>query len=267
LIPDDLWSIYGTFFVQTAKQPINNAAPRWIQIRDCAACDAQKLAKFCAMPTVLIVENRQTDGGWIKTIIKKLKPALAYAITDRYNALDIRTGGGAGEIPKELKDIATYYRSIRPSDSMPLRVLALTDSDAILPGHPSAAALQIAQAAGEVGAAAHILQKRTIENYIPDDSLYQYAALRRDRAAAVDLITSLTGHARDHYPLKDGLKESEIDAADNIYPPSMPLEVGMGDFIRDFLESFGYRLDPNRLRQRDGDDELDRLLTLLEENL
>lgn len=266
LISEDVWSLYGTFLTHAAKQVVNSPQ-KWVAISDCSACDAQKLAQFCALPTAVVLENTQTDGGWLAMMVRKLRPRLSGALAPQSLTLDIRTGGGVGEIPKEVARIGAVYQSIRPNEKMPLRVVALADSDSRLPGEISVGAHEVKKAAESVGAAAHILRKRTIENYIPDEALYRYAAVRRDRSAAVELVASLQSPARDHYPLKTGLTPEELVATGTMYPSGIDLGVALGDFIMDFMTSFGHDVDKNELRKRDGASELDELLDLLEENL
>jgi hypothetical protein len=266
LLPKDLWEFYREYLIQAQKQSINSHQ-KWVQSADCSACDAAKLANFCDLPTVLIVENAGTDGEWVKLVIRKLRPRLMRYLNEPYVALELRQAGGIGEIPKELERTAGRYSRARTAQTLPLRVIALGDSDARLPGHPSSQAREVIAVANSLGASAHILLKRTIENYIPDSSLRDYAAQRPDCRSAVDLILRLPGSARDHYPLKTGLSQGEIDAAGNMYPAGTPIAVKMGDFLSDFLSDFGSHVEAHELRRRDGVNELDELLDLLEENL
>ena len=53
-----------------------------------------------------------------------------------------------------------------------------------------------------------MLQKRTIENYVPDDTLLNYASVRQHKQSAADYITKIKGKARDHYPIKRGLSST-----------------------------------------------------------
>lgn len=266
LLPRDLWDLYREYLVQAQKQSINSHE-KWVQTADCSKCDAAKLANFCDLPTVLIVENTSTDGEWVKLMIRKLRPRLMRYLKEPYVALEIRQAGGIGEIPKELERTASRYSRARTAQTLPLRVIVMSDSDAELPGHPSSQARKVKAVADSLGAAVHILQKRTIENYLPDNSLGAYAARRPDCRSAVDLIVGLVGPARDHYPLKTGLKQNEIDAAGNMYPAGMPIGVKMGDFISDFLSEFEPHVETHELKKRDGVSELDELLNLIEENL
>nr|BFE65903.1 hypothetical protein GCM10020063_104290 [Dactylosporangium thailandense] len=178
----------------------------------------------------------------------------------------IAQAGGIDEIPKELLRLAKPYLDARPDESLPLRVLAIADSDAKTPGHLSGSAREVVKTARELGATSLILQKRSIENYVPDDSLYVFAMKRRDRMPVVRQILSLSKIARDHYPMKTGLSSAEHIAA-KIYPPEFPLQIGMGDFIFDLLDNFGYQVTATGLMNRDGEGELVALLAEMEKNL
>jgi hypothetical protein len=145
--------------------------------------------------------------------------------------------------------------------------LALTDSDAKAPGIPSKQAKNVEDTAKEVDATAHILHKRTIENYVPDESLLGYGKIRADRMSIVLQVVALSSPARDHYPLKTGLSESDIAVLPNAYPPEMPNGLGLGDFMPDLIENFFHSITEQGLRGRDGSSELDELLDKLERNL
>lgn len=266
LLPERLWDLYEDYLIQSPKQAINSPQ-RWVHISDCNTCNAAKIAHFCELPTALIVENVATDGAWIRFIINKLRPRLTRYIAGRHIGLEIRHAGGNGEIPKELERTVERYRESQPAHTLPLRVIALTDSDAITPGAMSANASQVLRVATHLGAIAHIFTKRTIENYVPDSSLRTYGRRRPDHEAAIRFITSLGAPARDHYPMKKGLSDTEIDATGNMYPPGTPTGLKMGDFIIDFIDHIGQGVEASELKKRDGVGELDRFLSLLEENL
>ncbi|HUZ36444.1 MAG TPA: hypothetical protein VMV17_08950, partial [Streptosporangiaceae bacterium] len=78
---------------------------------------------------MLIVENLGTDGSWVKFIISKLRPKLNFYLREPHPGLQILNAGGNGEIPKELERVTALYLRARPSEAMPLRVIAMTDSD------------------------------------------------------------------------------------------------------------------------------------------
>ena len=264
-LPPHIWNIYGEQ-LQRSHKAAANSANEWVAHADCESCDAEKIAHFYNLPSILIVENAHTDGNWAHLVASLLRPRVARQLKGAGGAVSIVQAGGVGEIPKELHRLAPQYLSCRPKGMIPLRVMAVADSDSKAPGTPSSQAREILDAAAQTGATAHILAKRTIENYIPDNSLRQYADTRRHCMEAVTYVTSLTGPSRDHYPLKSGLSESDIQAFHG-YPPNAPLGLGLGDFMPDLLENFFHAVTAHELRARDGASELDDLLDKLERNL
>jgi hypothetical protein len=260
-----VWSIFGELIEQKYKA-VTNALGRWVRVADCSGCLPRHLAEFCDLPTLLLVENVETDGEFIRMVVAKLRPRLRGHFGGTHPLIKVEQGGGIAELVKEINRHGQLYGSVRPHGHVPARVVAVADSDAPSPGRPSADANAVRRAATKAGVATHVLTKRTIENYIPDEALHRYAESRRHLLAAVQTITSLPTPARDHYPMKDGLKDK--DRLDGLYPDDLPSDLGLGDrFMRDLLTHYSYMIEARELRIRDGAGELDDLLRLLEDNL
>lgn len=263
MLPAHMWRLYGEYLRQGYKRSTNRA--KWSSHDNCSECDPARIAAFYSLPLVLVVENYSSDGMWVQLLIRKLRPGLRWSTQGPQPALDIHQAGGIGEIPKELRRIV----ELRASVAIPgvgRRLVVLADSDSCGPGSMSASAKAVAGTAGELDVPAHILQKRSIENYIPDEALRAYAEKRADKNYAVSHIVSLTGRARDYYPMKTGLSGAAL-AADDVFPADSPIGVGLGDFMVDFLNSFSHVVEAGQLRRRDGNGELDSFLRLLEEDL
>lgn len=266
ILPPHIWTVYGEYMTQAFKRSAN--APGVLAVHsDCGACDPVKMADYYSLPVVLIVENAQTDGAWFELVADKLRPRLARRMKGEHPSLTVSNAGGIGEIPKHLRRVSSTYQRARPDKGLPLRVVVMADSDARLPGQESDQARIVRHAAASEGADVHILRKRTIENYVPDQGLWDYAARRADARAAVRHITRLVGPARDHYPIKEGLTARELSQTDNQYLASPQLGIKLGDFISDYIANFGYRIDAHELKGRDGSHELDDLLDTVERNL
>jgi hypothetical protein len=263
LLPGDVWRVWADQIKQSYRLNANRAG--LLKPAPCEACRPLALIQFCELPVLLLVENATTDGGFFGLALAKLRPHISAAFSGVQPRLRVENGGGAGELGKEIRRHSDRYCAVRPSGTAPARVVAVADSDAKAPGERTSNTTALLKATAETGAALHVLRKRTIENYVPDDALRAYAAKRTDKAAAVELVVSLTGPARDHYPMKRGL--SAKDQATGLYPSQTPVEVGLDDFIADFLADFSHTVTGRGLRERDHDGDLERLLDLLEENL
>jgi hypothetical protein len=265
VVSPSTWSIYGEYLKQSYKRAVNTTRS-WSSHDDCEACSPANIADFYSLPLLLIVENNTSDGDWLRLVIERFRPALRGSLDGASPALDVRQAGGIAEIPKELRRHATARAAIKPRGQIPLRIVALCDSDARAPGQWSPAAREVAAAAKETGADYHVLNKKSIENYIPDDALIAYAATRTHAKEAVDYIVGLSPTQRDYYPMKNGLRHSDLDTG-SVYPNDSALGLKLGDFIVDFLTNFRHHVSAHELNCRDGQSELKALLDLLEENL
>ena len=266
IIPSHLWKLYGEFLIQSYKQAANS--PMTIAIvSDCGQCDPERLVTFFTRPVAIIVEDIHSDAAWLKLVANRLRPRLARRMEGATSCVDFKHAGGIGQIPTEIERIASIYRRMRLNDHMPLRVVAVSDSDAKLPGKPSDQAKAVHSTAVREGVDAHVLQKRTIENYIPDDALLDYASSRRDKQTAAEYITKFSGKARDHYPVKKGLTAEEVAEVGEMYGRSPQYDIGMGEFMRDLLAHFYHVVGTHQLKQRDHDNELEGLLDLVERNI
>lgn len=264
IIDPHLWRIFGDALLASHKNVVNVKQAPSSHV-NCKACDPKKLADYYSAPLFLVVENETTDGGWLKLVISKLRPRLRRSFDGHDPHLAIRQAGGITEIPKIVKSLSEPMSPIVPTGAR-LRVMAMFDSDARVPGGLSSNSKAVVAAVGPLGITYHVLNKRTIENYIPDNALRQYTDKRADRKPAAELIASIVGPARDHYPIKDGLSEEEA-VSTGLYANTIRLGVGLGDFIEDLIDNFYHIIDKHDLVNRDGCGELEELLDKLESNL
>jgi hypothetical protein len=266
ILPSHLWQLYGDVLIQSYKQTVSSPMTVAI-IPDCGHCNPDRLVAFLTLPVAVIVEDIHSDAEWFKAVANTLRPRLARRMTGTRPSIEFKHAGGISQIPNEIERLAAIYRRMRLAEHLPLRVVAISDSDAKLPGAPSSQARAVQSTAAREGIDAHVLRKRTIENYVPDDTLLAYASVRREKLSAANYITKFNGKARDHYPMKDGITEHEIEEVGGLYGRSPQLNVGMGEFMRDLLTHFYQLIEMRPLRQRDQDSELEILLDLVERNL
>ena len=152
-----------------------------------------------ATPVVVIVENEESDGAFLAAIVRAFRrDAVEYAIHERWIELD--HAGGYGEIEKRIE----RYKS---RITGPQRVLVLTDSDRLFPGHQSQTYKKIVQVCTDHGVACGILEKRSIENYLPVGAL-QRSGRREQYKAYLHLSSS----QKDHYRVKSGFSRDKNGA-------------------------------------------------------
>ncbi len=267
LLPADVWELYGEYLVQAVKLA-PNGGHGLLSLRECESCDPRQIVSFCLAPAVVVVENAETDGDFLACVIRALRPRLTSALATVPPRLDIRQAGGVGEIPKELRRQAALQEALLPgSRTTARRLTAVADSDAPSPGALSGNARAVLRTASELGLKVHVLRKRSIENYIPDDAILDFFRRKTGPAAEAALVVSLPRPGRDHYPIKSGLKLAELAEQQHQYPGVTASDIGLGDFLATLLSQHRHLVSDYGLRQRDGDGELDDLLDLIEEHL
>jgi hypothetical protein len=183
-------------------------------------------ARCLSMPALVAVENRESDGAFLRAI------ATAYGRAELLGAMDVgwcdlEQLGGYGEIEKALN----YHLPRRPG---PCRVFVLADSDRQYPGHRTPTIDKIESACTARGVPFYILEKRKIENYIPLVLLDKLK--RRDRFRA---FQRLTPEQRDYYEMKGGFREHPAGKAEIPDEQQMLFDKVPAPVLRDLCGGFG----------------------------
>jgi hypothetical protein len=158
---------------------------------------ADSTADLC-QPAVVVVENFESDGAFIRSIAKVLRSSrVSEALHEGWFLIE--SGGGGGEVPKVAVAKARHFRTV-------IRVAVLLDSDRWLPGERTKAHDK-ADFLASIGIVAHVLEFREAENYVPNRAL---AATRSPRHASQRLnhLKRLTPAQRAHFDMKRGFGPS-----------------------------------------------------------
>lgn len=154
---------------------------------------------YLASPAIVIVENEESDGAFLTAIINAYgRTDLWFAFQSRWIELD--HAGGYGEIEKRI-------RRYLERNQGPRRVLVVTDSDRLFPGHQSQTFKKIDEACTTLGVPYIVLAKRAIENYLPVGALQ-----RSGNSDCYQAFLKLTTVQRDHYGMKKGFGRDKSDA-------------------------------------------------------
>ncbi|GID27560.1 hypothetical protein [Paractinoplanes brasiliensis] len=156
--------------------------------------DLSHLAEDLCRAAVLIVEDLQNDGAFVRAVATVFgKQRVLTALRNEW--LVLRHGGGTGRFPALVEAERSRFRSLT-------RVAVIADSDRYLPG----ANTPIHAKADEfraVGVAVHVLALREAENYLP----YRVLASCGDpsvTSATLTALKQLTPDQRDHFDIKHG---------------------------------------------------------------
>jgi hypothetical protein len=193
---------------------------------------------FLNRPLCLLVEDKLSDMGFLgKTLPQLWRNKWQRAVKRRW--LEPEHGGGLTNMRRIIEEDVAHDTIRR------LRLWALFDSDAVSPGKPSDASRLTKEACTALGLPFHQLERRMIENYIPQRAMRDWAtkvayALKassdkkrhHERAnkllQRVDEYWALAPEQRHHQHLKDLLAEL-VDKPAKDRGFSGPADVWRGD--------------------------------------
>jgi hypothetical protein len=236
-----------------------------------------KLAdRLAHTPLKIIVEDRESDGVFLDIVVEELGWqslrelwVKSKAVTPR--AVESVTASGKDAMPQRITREAADAKKA----DIPLRLFVLLDCDARWPGDDRAAKnlTAVNEICAQHKVSFHVLKKRCIENYIPDAV---FEAVREDprNANHVGRFNALMQRSRaqrDHFPVKDGLTESErseaiqaglygpaeLEDLKHLERPLLPKKPRPFLLLEEERRTF---FTAEGLRERDGEGELDELL-------
>jgi hypothetical protein len=218
---------------------------------------ARAARRFLSEPLRIVMENIESDGVFLDAVFDALGPGELHDLRKcEPPALCYDSPGGNGEIPKRVR----HYINDSAWRDIPRRLFVLTDSDRLEPqDSEGAAAKSIRRQCEKTGLPCHVLRKRTIENYVPQQAIDAWAekpehTIARDMVAA---LTRLNEDQRNYFPMKEGLK-GQNHSADLFSPSRISQEdrelLSKKPFGRDVVRFFRDRttVTAETLRQRCG---------------
>ena len=168
--------------------------------------DAMRLVEE---PLVLFVENRNSDGAFVKRVATECDKALGSLWRRSGRPIRLDSVGGLGQMPTEIERRARMAK-FRP------RLVVIVDGDRKFPDAEEPPRVKAVRKACEAnGVACWILAKRESENYLPRALLDGRRNAGPDHALRVDAWDDLTDTQKDFYDMKEGLPDrpSEGEAA------------------------------------------------------
>jgi hypothetical protein len=128
-------------------------------------------ARVLALPLLLLLEDRRADKLFLRSVLPEPRRGELRDALER-GWVRAEHGGGLGNMKK-------YVESLRDEPAERMRVWVLFDSDAQQPGQPSRDSEALRNTCTDAALFHHQLQRRSIENYLPLEALYDWAGQRR----------------------------------------------------------------------------------------
>ena len=167
---------------------------------------------------MILVENRVSDGAFVKRVVKELDNSLQQLWNRPGNPVRLDSLGGAGQMPDEVER-QTQGKPYRP------RLVAIIDSDRKSPDDTdSAAARALCRKCKTLGVACWVLAKRETENYLPRILLDERQNVGTDHDQLVGAWDRLNDDQKDFFDMKDGLPEVPCEIEQELFDGLSPID-------------------------------------------
>lgn len=201
---------FMAFSLQTSKShalPISNRSSEYFSIKESI--------KYLEQPFLLILENSLNDAPFFDSLIKHFPHSekLKKHKDERWFQYDM---GGGSTIVHNLSTKMRSFKGIiftkRPFEY--LRCFVIIDSDRKYPNEElKQATKDLIEFLDSNKVPYHVLEKREMENYLPDEA---FSEITHNRAF-VDAYLNLTPIQKDYFDIEKGFNLSKFD--------KLPLEV------------------------------------------
>lgn len=173
---------------------------RRVEVSDAAS--AARARQIAQTPLRVLTENDVSDGALVVAALKAFGSTktqeLCFGRPSRLAppALQIESRGGHGE----LKKLLARYVADSATSGRPPRLVVVADSDGEWPGDIKEHAQTIRSECANASVPCPPLNKRTAENYIPDDAWRVWVAdiSRTNMRPAIEALLRLSADQRDY---------------------------------------------------------------------
>lgn len=219
--------------------------------------DALRLAEE---PLCILVENRFSDGPFVKRIVEELDESLRILWNRPGEPIRIDSVGGKGQMRQEVE----HRRSGQPYRP---RLVAIVDSDRESPDDDSSLdARRLRRACEKRGLPCWILAKREAENYLPRILLLARKDTGEDHKRRVDAWDRLNDDQKNFFNMKCGLPSAPSQVEQELFDGLSPadrsiLSQGFGKKVHDCWTLENVSAKAELVRRGQGD--LERGLELI----
>ena len=163
--------------------------------------DAFRLADA---PLVILVENRISDGAFVKRVVTELDKSLHRLWQRQNEPVQLDSVGGAGQMLAEVeRRTQGKVRRYRP------RLVVIADSDRKGPDDTVSPAVRaLCRRCKALGVPCWVLAKREAENYLPRVLLDERQDAGADHARLVEAWDRLNDDQKNFFDMKNGLPEA-----------------------------------------------------------
>lgn len=153
---------------------------------------------FFNLPLIILLENSDNDGYFIDAIIREFKKSSKKVQRFKENHwLSYGNAGGSGGVKHFIERIKKEFNG----DIRFIKCIVILDSDLEYPQTPNPKRIEIENYLDENNIISHILEKREIENYLPDDI---FELINPNNEFAKTYLRKLTPIQKDFIDIENG---------------------------------------------------------------
>jgi len=205
-------------------------------------------------PMTILVENRDSDGTFLRRVIREVAPSELSALFSRPGKpIRFDSCGGGGQMPEEIQR-RCQDAAVRP------RLVAIADSDRVAPGlSANAQARRLENVCSQYGVPCWILAKRENENYLTYSLLAARPDSGQDHHRRLECWERLSDDRKDFYDMKRGFRGRQSAAAQGLFDGLSSADVaelrdGFGDGVGQCWDVLWSTRIKNELLERGGED-------------
>ena len=175
-------------------------------------------ARLADEQMVILVENRNSDGAFLKRVVAELDKPLHQHWHRWGYPIRLDSVGGIGEMPMEVNHRA---------DRLPYRprLIVIVDSDRKAPNdRESQSARSIRQTCETRGVACWVLAKRAAENYLPRILLSERQDAGADHGRTLEVWDRLNDDQKNFFDMKDGVPEEPSAIEEELFDGLSPAD-------------------------------------------
>ena len=223
-------------------------------------------ATFLDRPLYVLMENKFTDGILLDCALNFLggEELISFFKNRPYKLIEYVSAGGNGEIPKHVQDHLDQSKKL----GVPARFVVFTDSDGKFHGDVNREADLIKEICTQNNIPFCVLQKRAIENYIPDEVFLAWRSKIENSSYTnfIDKLLGLSPEQRDFFPLKSGFREKSVHLPlyENIDEQGKKiLAHNLGKNLINWLDDHKNVISSDALRRRDQGGDLELIIKII----
>jgi hypothetical protein len=209
------------------------------KIADGDIFDLEEAKRFFNQPFIVVLENSFNDSFFLESLMKNFKSQSKALIRHKENGwLIYNNAGGFNNIINLFRGIMNNFKNLPKEKHKYLKCFVLVDSDKEFPNQATKPSRQtLFDFLGRICVPYHELEKREMENYMPDETLNTL----KNNQEYLNAYLRLTPIQKDYFDLENGFPNNRFDQLD---PEVQKLYSSISQ--EDYQTLRKYRFEPNK---------------------